>query len=198
MAERTEMDRRKAIQSLGAIALAPVLPLTGHHPLVPPQEPNAPWSPSFLSEDEHRTVFVLVELIIPETDTPGAQAARVDQYIDFVLSQDVEAGRRFQEGLRRLDQLAVQRYPRAESPQSPFADLSAVNQTALLTSLSTDDAPDSDRRGSEFFKDIKERTIVGYYTSEVGMLEELGFEGNDFLTEFKGCTHTEHLKREPK
>jgi hypothetical protein len=44
---------------------------------------------------------------------------------------------------------------------------------------------------------MKELTIEGYYRSEAGMFEELGFAGNTFLTEFDGCTHPEHLGWRP-
>jgi hypothetical protein len=35
-------------------------------------------------------------------------------------------------------------------------------------------------------------TITGYYTSEIGMRQELGDDGQLFFAEFKGCTHPEH------
>ena len=43
-----------------------------------------------------------------------------------------------------------------------------------------------------FAKLLKNLTIDGYYTSKEGLTRELGWHGNTFLTEFKGCTHPEH------
>ena len=43
-----------------------------------------------------------------------------------------------------------------------------------------------------FFRLAKEMTIDGYYSSRAGLVEELGWHGNTFLSEFKGCTHPEH------
>lgn len=43
-----------------------------------------------------------------------------------------------------------------------------------------------------FSKLLKEMTIDGYYTSKEGLTQELGWHGNTFLTEFKGCTHADH------
>jgi hypothetical protein len=43
-----------------------------------------------------------------------------------------------------------------------------------------------------FSKLLKELTIDGYYTSKEGLTQELGWHGNTFLTEFKGCTHADH------
>ena len=38
------------------------------------------------------------------------------------------------------------------------------------------------------------RTITGYYTSEIGLHQELGDDGQMVLAEYKGCTHPEHQK----
>jgi hypothetical protein len=35
-------------------------------------------------------------------------------------------------------------------------------------------------------------TISGYYSSEIGLRQELGDDGQLFLLEFKGCDHPEH------
>lgn len=43
-----------------------------------------------------------------------------------------------------------------------------------------------------FFKRLKSLTIDGYYTSSIGIHEELGYRGNTPQAEFKGCTHPEH------
>ena len=43
-----------------------------------------------------------------------------------------------------------------------------------------------------FCKLLKDMTVDGYYTSKEGLTQELGWHGNTFLTEFKGCTHPEH------
>ncbi len=69
----------------------------------------------------------------------------------------------------------------------PFVDATPEQQTAMLTKLSGHDAG----RG-EFFEAIKSMTIIGYYTSEVGVRQELGDDGTLFFAEFKGCEHPEH------
>jgi len=43
-----------------------------------------------------------------------------------------------------------------------------------------------------FFRTIKNLTIDGYYTSEIGIQKDLRCQGNAYLKEFKGCTHSEH------
>jgi hypothetical protein len=180
MSER--IDRRQAIQKLGATAVGPFL--SGFHPSVPPQEGG--WKPLVFQGSEAETVAHLAERILPETDTPGARRALVHQYIDFVLSRGQAADRdRFREGLVSLDRKGASLFGRR------FAELEPVRQDALLTEIS----------GSPFFQEAKRLTVDGYYRSEVGMKQELGFEGNTFLAEFEGCTHPEHrswdVKEEP-
>lgn len=160
------IDRREALKRVGTLAAAPVL--AGYHPLVPVQEGGAAWEPRFFNAREVELVAELSERIIPETDTPGARAANVHQYIDLVLSE--------------------------ESPE---------NQAAFRQGLETFDGADEARQiellraGGPFFEQLKALTVDGYYKSEVGMKEELGFEGRSFVTVFDGCTHEEHLSWSP-
>jgi hypothetical protein len=39
---------------------------------------------------------------------------------------------------------------------------------------------------------MKELTIRWYYNSQPGLVQELGFKGNTYRSEFPGCTHPEH------
>ena len=74
-----------------------------------------------------------------------------------------------------------------------FKSATPVQQTELLTAMSSDQpATSADLLGRDFFKAIKSMTITGYYTSEIGMKEELGDDGQVFFAEFKGCDHPEH------
>jgi hypothetical protein len=43
-----------------------------------------------------------------------------------------------------------------------------------------------------FFRLVKNLTADGYYTSRVGLLEELGYSGNTALAKFPTCTVPEH------
>jgi hypothetical protein len=179
---REPIDRRQALRRLGAPAVAPLL--SHFHPCVPRQE--GAWKPQFLHEPELETVTSLAERIIPETDTPGARRALVHQYIDFVLAQGVAADReRFREGLAWLDRRCVSLFG------TPFARLEAAKQDEILRRLSG--TPSSEEpTGVSFFSEVKRLSVDGYYRSEAGMTEELGFEGRTFLAEWKGCTHPEH------
>ncbi len=159
--------------------MVPFLPR--FHPSIPPQEGE--WKPQFFHGSEIETVAAIAERIIPETDTPGARRALVHQYIDFVLSKgDPSAGESFREGLRGLDRKCEEAFGK------PFVKLEAAGQDEILTRISKDEP---------FFNDVKRLTVDGYYRSEAGMKQEMGFEGNTFLTEFEGCTHPDHHSWKP-
>lgn len=142
--------------------------LTGYHPLVPVAQGGAPWQPRLFDAGEAELVAELAERIIPATETPGAKDANVHQYIDLLVSEDTaENQASFRSGLAR------------------FAGADEARQIEIL------------REGGAFFDRLKELTVDGYYKSEVGMKEELGFEGRAFVTVFEGCTHEEHLSWSP-
>lgn len=149
----------------------------------------AAWKPKVLTAQQNSTVITLSELIIPQTDTPGAKAANVNRFIDGVLSETSAPERmKFLEGLTALDERAKSEFGK------PFVGLTVDQQTAILTGLAALQGKVDPKLHPdvEFFEAIKSMTIIGYYTSEVGMRQEIGDDGTLFFAEFKGCEHPEH------
>jgi Gluconate 2-dehydrogenase subunit 3 len=147
------------------------------------------WKPVFFDEHQNETVVVLTEMIIPETDTPGAKSALVNRWIDLTLNEeDPSRQKRFIQGLAWLDGRSLKLYGK------PFVRLGPEQQTELLTPLADpENNIAADRPGIEFFQELKDRTIFGYYTSQAGMERELEYGGDDYHTEFPGaCNHPEH------
>jgi hypothetical protein len=141
----------------------------------------------FLTAAQHRTVDVMSELIIPaDSRSPGASAAKVADFIDLLLSGATDDDQAiWRNGLAALDAEATSRFKRA------FAECAPDQQTTLLTEISRNEV-DPTTPLELLFVQAKERTIQGYYTSEIGIHKELGYRGNQFLNEFVGCTHPEH------
>jgi hypothetical protein len=150
--------------------------------------PAADWVPKVLDAHQNETVIALTEAIIPATNTPGAKAGLVNRFIDAVLEDaDSHERREFLRGLAWVDGRCLELFG------ADFVAASPEQQTALLTIISSErNRTASDQIGVEFFRAIKSMTITGYYTSEVGMREELGDDGQVFFSEFQGCTHPEH------
>lgn len=133
---------------------------------------GADWTPSTLTEHQNELVTAIAEHIIPETDTPGARAANVNRFIDEMLSKSwfPEQAAAFTTGLDGVDALAEERFG------SAFLDLSSDDQVALLTVLDEEafgPQADFDPEAPPFFRLMKELTVIGYYTSEIGASQEL-------------------------
>jgi len=148
----------------------------------------APWAPKVFNAHQNDTVVLLSEMIIPQTDTPGAKAAKVNEFIDLVLDDASETERKqFLNGLAWMDGRSQELFG------TDFVAAAPEQQTALLTIVaSPKNKAFEDQIGSEFFKAIKALTITGYYTSEIGMKQELGDDGQLFFLEYPGCTHPQH------
>ena len=146
------------------------------------------WTPAVLTPRQNEAVIALTELIIPQTDTPGAKAALVNRFVDRVLSGASVADRdEFIRGLRWLDDRSHARVGK------DVAGASSAELTTLLTPLAEEGAhPPEDAPGVAFFHAIKSMTISGYYTTEIGLRQELGEDGRMVLPAFEGCTHPEH------
>ena len=186
-----DLSRRAALKTLGAGvgagALWPLLSDEASAAFARIQSTQAPPTLAFLTPAQYAAVDAIAETIIPADDhSPGARAARVADYIDLLLSESpVEIQQIWRAGLAALDASTKTRFGR------PFADLSAADATAVLTELARNEASPGTPLET-FFKDMKEATIRGYYTSEIGIHRELQYKGNQMLPDFVGCTHKEH------
>ena len=185
-------SRRETLKIIGAIGTTCAFPfaandLSGQHQhAAPTQAPLArgPYTPQFFTANEYETLSRLADLIIPPTDTPGAVAAGVPEYIDYVVHANPEHQPFMREGLNWLDQ---------ESAGKRFLALTEQQQIDLLTPLSAAaDRNDLNPPGVKFFAMLKNLAADGYYTSQIGLVQELGYKGNTALPSFPGCTHPEH------
>lgn len=154
-------------------------------------ESTGPYTPKFFKPEEYRTVEMLTELIIPTDDQPGAKEAQVARYIDFVVYSAAEHMPQLQkdwsDGLSTLEKLSQQKYSHA------FRDLTAAQQEELLTEMSLPErAPQASHPGFAFYQLVKETTVEGFYSSKIGLVDVLGYQGPAYLSEFVGCTHPEH------
>jgi len=149
--------------------------------------------PKFFSESEFKTLSAVVEQIIPATDTPGALGAGVHWYLDIVVQAEPELQPRFRQGLALLDQLARQRFGRL------FAEADKEQQAQVLRTLEPQKAGGEEvsetptgSAGDGFFETVKAMTIVGYYSSEIGLYQELHWVEDVIKGEFTGCPHGGH------
>jgi len=178
------VSRRTALKAFGTGAVV-LLPSLSHEGLLAfgrLQATQAPPSPKALSVSQFATLEALAEAIIPTDErSPGAKQARVADYIDLILSEgDDDVTLQWMGGLAALDAEAVAQF------RAPFARLTAAQTDKLLAQISKNEiAPATPLE--EFFVMTKHATIQGYYTSEIGIHQELRYKGNQYIQEFVGC-----------
>src|ERR1700685_3763057 len=132
-------SRREALKIIGAVGVTCAFPfsaneLYGQH--VHPsgeaafQEVTPTSAPRFFTPAELLVISRLTDLIIPPTETPGAAAAGVPQYIDLVVNEDPKLQTTFHEGLQSLDKTSQSKFG-----GTTFLQLTEAQQIEILTSL---------------------------------------------------------------
>jgi len=183
---RAKVSRRAALKALGTgigtVAALPWLSDEGLLAFARIQETNAAPQLKVLAPAQFATLEVLVDAIISTDErSPGAKQARVADYIDLLLSEsDRELTLQWLGGFAALDVEAMSRF------RAPFGKLAAGQIDAILQTISRNEkAPQTPLE--TFFVMAKQATIRGYYTSEIGIHQDLRYKGNQFLREFMGC-----------
>ena len=186
-----KQDRRQWLKISAAVLGASLLPL----PAMPSELAQAETAPAqakpaeaksgtrFFTPAQHTLVEELSETIIPEdSHSGGAKAAKVADYIEQFLRETSDDNEKstWREGLRLID-LMSQHYN-----GKTFVDSSSDERIAVLTVLS-DNEHMTDLPEVRFFRDLKRLTVRGYYTSKIGIHDELEYKGNRILTEYVGC-----------
>lgn len=191
------MERRTALKVIAGSALAQQFGLSQHHLVKIAQDPS-PYKLQFFSPVQNALVDRLSELIIPADDhSPGAHEAKVSFFIDLMVSNNKqEVQEQWLTGLKAVEAEAHSRFGK------PFLECDARQQDEIMAKMAvhevvSDSEDDSARTVprselERFFAQLKQMTIEGYYTSAIGIHQELQYKGNEVLAEFIGCTHPEH------
>ena len=124
---------------------------------------GAPSAPVF-TDVQRATVKALSERVLPTTDTPGAIAAGVPEFIEKLLADWSYPADRAPvlAGLDALEARARADYRVAAAAATP------AQQDALLTLAMENKVPG----GDAFFNAFRQMVIAGYYTSEIGITQE--------------------------
>ncbi len=121
--------------------------------------------------DDHQRALVdqISELIMPATDTPGARAARVVDFVDTIVGEWYHDDERaaFLRGLADVDSRAQADFTKA------FLDCTEAQQAAILTGLDAESRALPVGSPPHFFSRIKGMTLSGYYSGEIGYTQEL-------------------------
>ncbi len=174
------------------------------------QAAKEPYKLLFFSPEQFLLAEHLAEMIIPADESPGAKQAGVAEFIDFMLANRVaisapydarsteellrlgsEAQEQFTTGLAWINAHSKGKYGHT------FLECTAEQQNELLETLAykAKFTPTTEE-GRDFFQLMRDYTVVGYYTTKIG-LESLGYPGLRMVwPAMPGCAHPddpEHL-----
>lgn len=201
------MNRRDALLRVATmIGVASTLPSFGSSALADTLEASAAQrvatgKPVLFTADQDALVAELADVIIPTTSTPGAKAAKVNEIIDVVLKDCYKKPdqQRFIDGLTQTQKLSQDSYGKA------FTQLDNAQKIDIVKKLEADAKQiraDQARKveGQQdvqipvekrinvipFFTMLKDLTLMGYFTSEIGATQALEYVA--IPGRFEGCT----------
>ena len=143
--------------------------------------------PTFLSVPQLALVAEIAEILIPKTDTSGAKDAGVPAFIDTALGAlyPAEDQARFKSGLAVFDK-------EASVSGKPFLEQDASARTAFVRK-SLEAALAGDHDPKPFMLMVRELTLLGYFTSKVGITENMEYVA--VPTVFHGCVPLSEMKK---
>ena len=175
------MQRRDVLKLLGSAAAISALPQEAFTVLAQASAHAANANRrKTLNPHQNATVITITELIIPTTDTPGAKEAKVNEFLDVLLTEWFEPAelRGFLHGLEQVDVQSRKLF------SANFMECQSDQQIQLLKQLDAaamefaQKQREATQAGAEpppmdFFYQLKKLTLTGYYTSEIGFTQEL-------------------------
>lgn len=171
------MKRRTALKIVALGALAPA----GLGTWGKCHAAGAAWTPEdyqlqLFTQEENEILDQLMEMIIPaDQHSPGAHAAKVSFFADLMVATSGDhVKNQWRNGLRSLREEA------ADNSLAGALEKAAAHEGDPKTGI------------EHFFAALKAMTVNGYYTSAIGIHQDLQYVGNTYLASFPGCTHAEH------
>lgn len=149
---------------------------------------------SYLTPSELVLFDTLAELIIPtDAHSPGAHdagvAADVNQWLGVLLGAPDDAKKKpaaFRTGLKAVDAIA------RKAHKKPFVGCTPAQQVAILEGLAAAESKPT-TVAEKFFTECKRVVAHSYYTSEIGIHQEMGYPGNQVLESYVGYRPDEKL-----
>ena len=135
---------------------------------------EAAQKPVCFTPDEFALLDEAAEIIIPADEhSGGARQAEVAAYLDRRLAEAFEAERKqeWKDGLARIDEVSGDLHGRR------FLEAAPEQRVAVLTRM---------EKHEKFFHTLKAAVIEAYYSTEIGIKNELEYKGNTFQKEFSG------------
>ncbi|HAI85312.1 MAG TPA: twin-arginine translocation pathway signal protein [Chitinophagaceae bacterium] len=129
-----------------------------------------------LTADQIELLDEVGETIIPTTTTPGAKAAKIGEFMDMMVNDCYETNEQaiFKAGLETLEAACKAKF------NNGFLACTPAQRTELLNTIDKEAKAYAQQNKDgkaepHYFKMIKELTLLGYFTSEVGATKQLRY-----------------------
>ncbi|WP_233635947.1 MULTISPECIES: gluconate 2-dehydrogenase subunit 3 family protein [Hymenobacter] len=128
-----------------------------------------------LTPEQTAYLTEVADTILPATKTPGAKAANVGSFM-AVMVRDCytpEDQKIFMDGMTKLEEASKKQNSKG------FLESTPAQRTALLTALDTEQKnygkTKTPEQPNHYFRMMKELTLLGFFTSEVGATQVLRY-----------------------
>lgn len=157
------MNRREAVQHISLLLGGTIL---GANSFVSCKS-NDSRTMSF-SDKDVALLDEIADTILPTTKTPGAKAAKVGQFMSIMVDDCYEERDQkvFYDGMKKIQELSEKEY------NNRFVDIKPEQRHTLLVKLDNEQKESmktwKDDQPKHYFRLMKELTLLGYFTSEIG------------------------------
>jgi len=168
------MNRREAISAVSVILGGTIV---GANVFLSGCGPAEPKTGENLSFTEKQIAFLdeVADTIIPTTDTPGAKAAKTGAFMEVMVRDCyTEADQKvFLSGFDKLEKACKAKFSKG------FMDCTPEQRKELLVELDSEQKEHQKNKKKEepkhYFRMMKELTLLGYFTSEIGQKQALRY-----------------------
>lgn len=130
-------------------------------------------SEDFFTELEMQKLNVLVDIIVPADEiSESATQANVPEFIEFMMKDQPSNQTVFRGGLMWLDHQANERNSKS------FLEISDSQRMEIIDDIAWPDKASKEfETGVKFFNVLRNMTVTGFYTTEIGF-KDIGYAGN--------------------
>jgi len=175
------MDRREAVKYISLIMGSAMV---GSSVLLSGCK-NESRPPSFFSDNEIDLLDEIAETIIPTTDSPGAKAAKIGAFMSVMVEDTYEQVEQniFIAGMTKIKELSLEKFGK------DFMQISNEQRFELLNELDIEQKSYYKTKTHEdpphYFRMMKELTLFGYFTSEIGATQARRYTA--VAGKYEGC-----------
>ncbi len=190
----SEIGRRGWLKVVGAVPLAALVPAPSAAAVEVAAKAakgakGKAFVPRFFTVREYETVRSLVDMVIPRDErSGGATDAGVPEFMDFMMQDPLESPQEREKrqiamrgGLAWLDHQCADRFGKS------FVACAEAERKEVLDDIAwPEKARPEMKQGAHFFSSFRDLTASGFWSSKLGT-EDLQYQGNTFVAEWKGC-----------